>query len=364
MWESNNLDNPAGEEPGGPEPDRALTGPPREVPATPHVEIVGEPQAAAHWSGPVLHGMSTPRVFSALASAAGTPSPAGGNGSKTVVHVEQVVDYEEEDENEADDEPLEDGVGWSAEAVAARRRAQQRWRELNPGPVLPSLSLTEEEAAALLPPVERPVESASPAVPVAVAPSTRVAPWLPAPVPAAHVPVTGFGPAGRRRSPAMVVLFSVLTLGFYALWWHHRVNREMAEFDPRMSVDAGRSTWAVAIPLIIGWMVAAAAGARYLLALGGTPTADLPISAEQSLFLAFSPLVVPYLELLLPFSAAAVVMTHERARIVEDRVDVPADRQLRPVSALAWLTVPVVGGLVGMARMQQHLNEVWRKVDA
>src|SRR6266853_1087064 len=165
MWESNNLDNPAGEEPGGPEPDRALAGPPREVPATPHVEIVGEPQAAAHWSGPVLHGMSTPRVFSALASAAGTPSPAGGNGSKTVVHVEQVVDYEEEDENEAD---------------AARRRAQQRWRELNPGPVLPSLSLTEEEAAALLPPVERPVESASP-VPAAVAPSTRVAPWLPAP---------------------------------------------------------------------------------------------------------------------------------------------------------------------------------------
>jgi hypothetical protein len=201
-------------------------------------------------------------------------------------------------------------------------------------------------------------------VPAAVAPSTRVAPWLPARVPAADVPVTGFGPAGRRRSPSMVVLLSVLTLGFYALWWHHRVNREMTEFDPRMSVDAGRSTWAVAIPLIIGWMVAAAAGARYLLALGGTPTADLPISAEQSLFLAFSPLVVPYLELLLPFSAAAVVMTHERARIVEDRVDVPADRQLRPVSALAWLTVPVVGGLVGMARMQQHLNEVWRKVDA
>ena len=290
-------------------------------------------------------------------SAAGTPSPAGGNGSKTAVHAVHVDQVVYEDENEGDDEPLADGEGWSPEAAAARRRAQQRWRELNPGPVLPSLTLTEEEAAALLPPVEPPVAVASPAL------STRVAPWLPTPVPAVGgVAVTAFGPAGRRRSPAMVVLLSVLTLGFYALWWHHRVNREMAEFDPRMSVDAGRSTWAVAVPLIIGWMVAAAAGARYLLALGGTPTADLPISAEQSLFLAFSPLVVPYLELLLPFSAAAVVMTHERARIIEDRVDVPSDRQLRPVSALGWLTVPVVGGLVGMARMQQHLNEVWRTV--
>jgi hypothetical protein len=363
MWESNNLDSPAGEEPGGPEHDRAPAGPQHEVPAAAHAEVVGEPQPFAHWTGPVLQGMSTPRVFSALASAAGTPSPAGGNGgngSKTVVHVDP-VDYEDEDENEGDDE-LADGPGWSPEAAAARRRAQQRWRELNPAPVLPSLTLTEEEAAALLPPVERPVAVAAPAL-AAPAPGTRVAPWLPTPVPAVGgVEVIAFGPAGRRRSPAMVVLLSVLTLGFYALWWHHRVNREMAEFDPRMSVDAGRSTWAVAVPLIIGWMVAAAAGARYLLALGGTPTADLPISAEQSLFLAFSPLVVPYLELLLPFSAAAVVMTHERARIVEDRVDVPSDRQLRPVSALGWLTVPVVGGLVGMARMQQHLNEVWRTV--
>jgi hypothetical protein len=37
---------------------------------------------------------------------------------------------------------------------------------------------------------------------------------------------------------------------------------------------------------------------------------------------------------------------------------------LRPASALGWLTVPVVGGLVGMAQMQQHLNEVWRIASA
>jgi hypothetical protein len=160
----------------------------------------------------------------------------------------------------------------------------------------------------------------------------------------------------------MVVLLSVLTLGVYALWWHHRVNREMAEFDPHMSVDPGNSTWAVAIPWMIGWLVAAAAGARWLLAHGGTPTADLPFSADQSLLLAFSPLAIPFLELLMPFSAVAVMMTNERARSIEERIDIPADRQLRPAEALGWLALPVVGGLVGMARLQRHLNGIWSSV--
>jgi hypothetical protein len=346
MWESN-VDSSSGEEPGGHEPDRAPAGVPDGVPAAPHSEVV----AAVPWQGPVLRGVSTPKVFSALATAAGTPPNGVAKGSRTPDPAAEPLDELEGGGDLVDD----DGQLWSPEAAAARMSAKQRWREINAGAVLPSLTLTEEEAAALLPPVEQ--EQAAPAAP------RHAAHWLPAPGPGpAAAPATGFGPPGRRRAPAMVVLLSVVTLGFYALWWHHRVNREMAEFDPRMSVDAGRSTWAVAIPLIVGWMVAAAAGARYLLALGGTPTADLPISAEQSLFLALTPLVVPYLELLLPFSAAAVVMTHERARIVEDRVDTPVDHQLRPVSALGWLTVPVIGGLVGMARMQQHLNRVWRAV--
>ena len=341
MWESNNLDGPAGDEPVGPEPDRASE------------------QQPVPWTGPVLHGVSTPRVFSALASAAGTPRPgnaANGTGGGRVEHEE-----EPEFDVEEDADVVVDGQIWSAEAAAARRRAQMRWRELNPGPALPSLTLSEEEAAALLPPAEKAAEPAATTVEV-----PKVAPWLPAtrqqPAPAATAPVPSFGPVGRRRSPAMVVLLSVISLGFYALWWHHRVNKEMAEFDTRMDVDPGMSTWAVALPLIAGWMVAAAAGARYLLALSGTPTSDLPITAQQSLFLAFAPLVVPYLILFLPFSAAAVLMTHERARVVEDRVDTPVSRQLQPVTALGWLAVPIVGGLVGMARMQQHLNEVWRSV--
>ncbi|MDB5065099.1 MAG: hypothetical protein JWM18_1533 [Chloroflexi bacterium] len=352
MWESN-VDSSAGEEPGRHEPDRAPAGVPEGVPAAPHAEVA----PAVPWQGPVLRGVSTPKVFSALASAAGTPPNGVTTGARTHEPEAEPLDEHEGGGDLVDD----DGQLWSPEAAAARMRAKQRWREINPGALLPSLTLTEEEAAALLPPVELPLAEAGSQT-AATAPA-HAAPWLPAPVPGpAAASATSFGPPGRRRAPAMVVLLSVLTLGFYALWWHHRVNREMAEFDPRMSVDAGRSTWAVAIPLIIGWMVAAAAGARYLLALGGIPTADLPISAEQSLLLVLSPLVVPYLELLLPFSAAAVMMTHERARVVEDRVDTPVDHQLRPVSALGWLTVPVIGGLVGMARMQRHLNGVWRAV--
>jgi uncharacterized protein DUF4234 len=359
MWESN-VDSSAGEEPGGHEPDRAPAGAPSGVPPAPHAEVIGTPPPpAASGRGPVPRGVSTPRVFSALASAAGTPSNGATSGARTTESDAEPLAEDEDGGDLVDD----DGRLWSSEAAAARMRARQRWREIDPGPRLPSLILTPEEAAALVPPVEQPLAEAAPQ-PTTTAEPRQAAPWLPAPVPGQAAPTTSFGPPGKRRPPAMVVLLSVLTLGFYALWWHHRVNREMAEFDPRMSVDAGRSTWAVAIPLIIGWMVAAAAGARYLLALGGIPTADLPISAEQSLFLALSPFVVPYLELLLPFSAAAVVMTHERARTVEDRVDTPTGQQLRPVSSLGWLTVPVIGGLVGMARMQQHLNGVWRAVSS
>src|SRR5207302_2014697 len=69
-----------------------------------------------------------------------------------------------------------------------------------------------------------------------------------------------------RRPPASVVALSVCTLGVYALVWHSRVNREMGDFDPRMPVRAGRSTWALAIPVLLFWAAAAAAAMRVVLA--------------------------------------------------------------------------------------------------
>jgi hypothetical protein len=347
MWESANLDSPPGGEPddagraaGGRVPDRADAAPVTSANGS-------EPEADAATlrgtqASPYLQ-RSAERVFSALAMA-GTPPAGGSRGTQE------------------GGEPGSDG--WSADALAARERARQRWQEAGVGPAGPSPPEPRVDPA----PAGRTTEEAPPAGPepraAASLTGAAAAPWLPAQGPGRAAVATSFGPPGRRRSPVAVMALSVLSLGFYALWWHHRVNREMAEFDPRMTVDAERSTWAVTLPLLAGWLLAAAAVARYLLALGGTPTADLPFSPERSLVFAASPLAVPYLELLLPFSLVAILMTHERARVVEDRVGVATDRQLRPVAALSWLLVPVVGGLVGMARMQRHLNEVWASVTA
>src|SRR6202049_2827460 len=64
-----------------------------------------------------------------------------------------------------------------------------------------------------------------------------------------------FGPVGRSRSTVLVPLLSVLTLGIYALVWHHDVNRELEEFDPRLHSRPRRSTVAVMVPWLAGLLV-------------------------------------------------------------------------------------------------------------
>src|ERR1700704_5322882 len=142
MWESN-VDSPAGEEPGGQEPDRAPAAVPEGVPATPHAEVV----PAVPWQGPVLRGGATPKVFSALASAAGTPS----NGVTTRARTPEPEAGSLDEHGGGGDLVDDDGQLWSPEAAAARMRASQRWREINAGAALPSLTLTDEEAGGLLP---------------------------------------------------------------------------------------------------------------------------------------------------------------------------------------------------------------------
>jgi hypothetical protein len=342
MWDSANLDRSPGDEPddaghpaGGRAPDPAGA---RPVASENGSEPETDAAALREVPASAYAQRSAARVFSALAMA-GTPPAGGPRGGAEAPGSE----------------------GWSPEALAARERARQRWQEARAGSVGPSPPDRGADPPGG-PAGEPSTADGAEAQDAASLTGTAAAPWLPPPEPGRATLVTSFGPPGRRRSPVAVAALSVLSLGFYALWWHYRVNREMAEFDPRMTVDAERSTWAVALPLLAGWLLAAAAVARYLLAMGGTSTGDLPFSPQHSLVFAASPLAVPYLELVLPFSAVAILMTHERARVVEDRVGVPTDRQLRPVSALSWLLVPVVGGLVGMVRMQRHLNQVWTAV--
>jgi hypothetical protein len=168
------------------------------------------------------------------------------------------------------------------------------------------------------------------------------------------------GPIGRRRSTLGVVALSIVTLGVYSLVWHNRVNREIGNFDTRMHVIPGRSTLAVSIPWALGWLVSIAGAARIVLAvLNVSLPFDPHFSVLQGYGLLAGGLLIPYLELLLPFSAIAMAMTLERVRIVEDRIGRTTDVQLRPVRAICWLLLPIAGGLVLMATMQRRLNRVW-----
>ncbi|MHB8490007.1 MAG: DUF4234 domain-containing protein [Candidatus Dormibacteria bacterium] len=172
--------------------------------------------------------------------------------------------------------------------------------------------------------------------------------------------VTSFGPAGKRRSTFAIVTLSMVTLGIYSLVWHHRINREVGNFDTRMHVVPGRSTLAVAIPWAIGWLVSIAGAVRIVLAVANVALPfDPHFSVLQAYGLLGGGLLIPYLELLLPFSAIASVMTLERVRIVEDRMGRTTDVQLRPTRAILWMLLPIAGGLILMAITQQRLNRAW-----
>src|SRR5947207_1436632 len=51
----------------------------------------------------------------------------------------------------------------------------------------------------------------------------------PPPPPAQPVAAGGRGPVGKVRSPAAVVIFSIITLGIYFLYWTYQVFRELKE---------------------------------------------------------------------------------------------------------------------------------------
>jgi hypothetical protein len=174
-----------------------------------------------------------------------------------------------------------------------------------------------------------------------------------------------FGPIGRRRSSAAVVALSVLTLGIYALVWHRRINLEMGDFDPRMHVRSARSTFPVVIAWLLGVLVSLAGAARIVAAvLNVTLPFDPGFSVVQAYILLGGILVIPYIELLLPFSLVAITMTLERVRIVEDRVGRTTDVQLRPARSVCLLLLPIIGGLILQASVQRRLNRVWDMASA
>jgi hypothetical protein len=164
-------------------------------------------------------------------------------------------------------------------------------------------------------------------------------------------------------------LLSAITLGAYAVAWHARVNREMSDFDARLEVRPAASTVGVAIAWVAG-LLCTLAGAAILVAHAfGIGPILFPFASGPSVlgvtihwpYLVLCGLVaVPYLVLLLPTAAVALVMTLERVRLVQERVGVRPDRQLRPVRHACLLLLPVIGGLWHVASVQICLNRVWQ----
>ena len=75
--------------------------------------------------------------------------------------------------------------------------------------------------------------------------------------PAPHV-----GPKGKTRSPIAVWLFlPLVTLGIYALVWHYKINRELRDYHPSITVDPGLAVLALLIP-IASWVTIYKTGRR------------------------------------------------------------------------------------------------------
>ncbi len=184
------------------------------------------------------------------------------------------------------------------------------------------------------------------------------------------VAVPSVGPPGRRRHPLTVLFASALTLGAFAIAWHARVNREISDFDARVEVAARRSALAIAMPWLAG-LACSLAGAALLVGhqLGVGPTLILATSGFEvagrtvlwDWLMLGGILVIPYVALLLPFSAIALVMTAERLRIAEERAGLPAELRVRPVRHASLLLVPILGGLLHVAVFQSRLNQVWQR---
>ncbi len=172
-----------------------------------------------------------------------------------------------------------------------------------------------------------------------------------------------FGPVGKARAALLVPLLAVVTLGAYALVWHHRTTRQLEEFDPKLRVRPARSTLALTVPWLIG-LLTTLTGAVLVIAphLSIHVPFGAHVSGLQAYALAAGLAAVPYLILVLPFSVVAVVMTLERIRCVEEHVGRTTDRQVRPVATLLLLAIPVVGGLMLLGAEQRRVNAIWDAV--
>jgi hypothetical protein len=165
---------------------------------------------------------------------------------------------------------------------------------------------------------------------------------------------------GRRRHPLAVLGLSVITLGGYLVVWHNRINHELSNFDARIDVRPGRSTFAVLLPWFAGF--AASIAGAVLLALRLSNHAVDAVSQPVTIGLCAGLAVTGMLVLFFPPAIVAITMTLERLRLVEERVGMGNELQLRPVRRLVVLSIPLFGVFAYIVGVQRRLNAIWATV--
>jgi hypothetical protein len=119
--------------------------------------------------------------------------------------------------------------------------------------------------------------------------------------------VTIRGQSYLKRDPLLVLLFSFITFGIYALYWYYKANEEIQRYTGDMTISPVRSLMAV----LFGWI-----------------------------------LIVP------PFIAVWNTANH----VVEMERSIEIQQELSP--ALTIILLLVVGVALGLY-VQEHLNRIW-----
>lgn len=63
------------------------------------------------------------------------------------------------------------------------------------------------------------------------------------------LPSQRFGHAGAVRSPALVLVLTWITFGFYGFYAHYKLNKEMKDFSSTVNVSPGLATFALVVPI-------------------------------------------------------------------------------------------------------------------
>ena len=72
---------------------------------------------------------------------------------------------------------------------------------------------------------------------------------------AEEIAIAGGGVKVKLRSPVIVAVLAVVTLGIYGLFWWYYINREMADYGKAKGVDLGDSPGKSVLALIPGALI-------------------------------------------------------------------------------------------------------------